>query len=79
MGSGLRMPSAFSLIPTRLSLSTKRTRTESEVRYGMIGLIALGMVYVCFTERSGDRVRIIHARRAEPWMVEEYEKQGKRI
>jgi uncharacterized DUF497 family protein len=53
--------------------------TESEVRYGMIGLIALGMVYVCFTERPADRVRIIHARRAKPWMVEEYEKQRKRI
>jgi uncharacterized DUF497 family protein len=53
--------------------------TESEVRYGIIGLIPLGMVYVCFTERSADRVRMIHARRAEPWMVEEYEKQRKRI
>jgi uncharacterized DUF497 family protein len=53
--------------------------TESEVRYGIIGLASLGMVYVCFTERPADRVRIIHARRAEPWMVEEYEKQRKRI
>ena len=53
--------------------------TESEVRYGIIGLATPGMVYVSFTERPPDRVRIIHARRAEPWMVEEYEKQRKRV
>ena len=78
---GVRFSEAVGVFadPNAFEFVDEAHTTESEIRYGIIGLIPLGMVYVCFTERSADRVRMIHARRAEPWMVEEYEKQRKRI
>lgn len=56
--------------------------TEDETRYAVVGLTArYGLVYLVFTEsESGGEVELhfITARRAEPWMVDEYEENKQR-
>jgi uncharacterized DUF497 family protein len=56
--------------------------TEEETRYVIIGLNArYGLVYLVFTELEADgeiELRFITARRAEQWMVEEYEENRRR-
>ena len=56
--------------------------TEEETRYAIIGLTArYGLVYLVFTELEADgeiELHFITARRAEPWMVEEYEENRRR-
>jgi uncharacterized protein len=51
--------------------------TAGETRYAIVGLTAqYGLVYLVFTEVEASvklELRFITARRAEPWMVEEYE------
>lgn len=46
--------------------------TVDEIRYVMIGMSSLGLLFVSFTHRD-DVVRLISARRAEKWMVKIYE------
>lgn len=46
--------------------------TADEIRYVMIGMSSLGLLFVSFTYRD-DVVRLISARRAEKWMVRVYE------
>jgi uncharacterized DUF497 family protein len=65
--------------PHALEFVDEDHSTGTETRYATIGLAAPGLVYVVFTERSGGRVRIIHARHAENWMVKEYEKQSRGV
>jgi uncharacterized DUF497 family protein len=64
--------------PHALEFVDDEHSTDLETRYATIGLAAPGLLFVVFTERFEDRVRIIHARRAETWMVRDYEKQSKR-
>lgn len=56
--------------------------TEDETRYAIIGLtVAYGLVYLVFTEsETGGEVGLhfITARRAESWMVDEYEENRQR-
>lgn len=48
--------------------------SEDEVRYTVIGLTAnYGLVFLVFTY-TDEKVRFITARRAENWMVKEYER-----
>lgn len=52
--------------------------TEAETRYAIIGLTAeYGLLYLVFTQLEAEgadlELHFITARRAEPWMVEEYE------
>src|SRR5215210_5465557 len=52
--------------------------TEDETRYAIIGLTAeYGLLYLVFTQLEAEgaesELHFITARRAEPWMVEEYE------
>ncbi len=52
---------------------------EKEARYGTIGKTAeYGLVVLVYTVTADDDIRFITARRAEKWMVREYEKQRKR-
>lgn len=44
-----------------------------ETRYALIGVCALGLVYVVFTEVEPGVMRIIHARRADRRMLKIYE------
>jgi uncharacterized DUF497 family protein len=56
--------------------------TADETRYAIVGLTArYGLVYLVFTEAEagvGLELRFITARRAEPWMVEEYEENRRK-
>ena len=56
--------------------------TESETRYSIIGLTAAyGLVYLVFTQLELDDqvdLHFVSARRAEPWMVKEYEENKQR-
>lgn len=56
--------------------------TEDETRFAIIGLTAhYGLAYLVFTQDdTGEQVALhfITARRAEPWMVDEYEENKKR-
>jgi uncharacterized protein len=48
--------------------------TEEETRFAIVGLTAqYGLVYLVFTEPRQDELHFVTARRAEPWMVTEYE------
>ena len=52
---------------------------EEEIRYGIIGKTAeYGLIVLIYTVTNDDDIRFITARRAEKWMVKEYEKQRKR-
>lgn len=57
--------------------------TETETRYAIIGLTAkYGLIYLVFTENEADaelELHFITARRAETWMVDEYEENKERI
>lgn len=49
--------------------------SASEIRYSVLGLtINYGLVFAVFTY-EGEKIRFITARRAEKWMVKEYEKR----
>lgn len=53
--------------------------TEDETRYAIIALTAAyGLVFLSYTEPASDEIHFITARRAEPWMVDEYEENRKR-
>jgi hypothetical protein len=48
--------------------------TEDETRFAIIGLTAqYGLIYLVFTEPGEGELHFVTARRAEPWMVTEYE------
>ena len=48
--------------------------SENEIRYTVVGLTSqFGLVFLVFTY-TGEKVRFITARRAENWMVKEYER-----
>ena len=49
--------------------------SENENRYSVIGLTAeYGLVFAAFTYTDNNQIRLITARRAEKWMVKQYEK-----
>jgi len=52
---------------------------DSETRSGIIGKTAeYGLVILIYKLLENDKVRFITARRAEKWMVKDYERQRKR-
>lgn len=52
--------------------------TQTEIRYGVVGKTAVyGLVVATYTATETE-IRFITARRAENWMVKEYEKRRKR-
>jgi uncharacterized DUF497 family protein len=51
---------------------------QTEERYIRIGLSSAGLLFVAYTERGTDTVRIIHARRAEKKFVRLYEEEKRR-
>jgi uncharacterized DUF497 family protein len=64
--------------PYALEFIDEAHSTEKEKRYAIIGLTGYGLVYLVYTEPMPDEVRFITARRAEPWMVDEYEENRER-
>jgi uncharacterized DUF497 family protein len=54
--------------------------TENEIRFNVIGkTINYGLVFVVFIYDNSDDIRLVTARKAENWMVNEYEKNRKRL
>jgi uncharacterized DUF497 family protein len=54
--------------------------TDDEIRFNVIGQSAIyGLVFIAFTYDASDDVRFITARKAESWMVKEYEENRKRL
>ena len=51
-----------------------RHSSINEIRYVMIGMSSIGLLFVSFIHRE-DTVRLISARRAEKWMVKIYEEK----
>ncbi len=49
--------------------------SDDEIRYSVVGLTAeYGLIIAIFTY-TGEDIRIITARRAEKWMVKQYEER----
>jgi uncharacterized DUF497 family protein len=54
--------------------------TDSEIRFNVIGQsINYGLVFVVFAYDESNDIRLITARKAENWMVKEYEENRKRL
>lgn len=54
--------------------------TDAEIRFAIIGLTSnYGLVYATYLYTNGSTIRFITARRAENWMVKEYEENRKRL
>lgn len=51
---------------------------DDETRYGIIGKTAAFGLVVLIYSVTGEQIRFITARRAEKWMIKEYEQQRKR-
>lgn len=50
--------------------------SESETRYSVVALTAeYGLTFAVFVYTKDENIRFITARRAEKWMVKEYERQ----
>lgn len=50
--------------------------SEDETRFATIGLTAqYGLIYAVYIEPNVDEIRFVTARRAEPSMVKEYDKE----
>jgi uncharacterized DUF497 family protein len=53
---------------------------SDDLRFAIIGLTAeYGLIYLVFSESDNDTIRFIKARRADRWMVNEYEEKRRRI
>lgn len=53
---------------------------DDEKRFAIIGLTAeYGLVYLVFTEVSETHLHFVTARKAENWMIKEYEQNRRRI
>ncbi len=49
--------------------------SDNETRYSVVGVTAqYGLIFAIFTY-TNDKVRLITARRAEKWMVKEYDRR----
>lgn len=65
--------------PFSIDFENAEHSDEDEIRYGVIGKSAeYGLIVLIYTVTDDDDIRFITARRAEKWMVREYEKQRKR-
>ncbi len=54
--------------------------TDDEVRFNIIGQTSsYGSVFVVFVYPEENKIRFISARKAENWMIKEYEENRKRL
>jgi len=50
--------------------------SDNEIRYSVIGLTTeYNLIFAIFTYTDNNEVRLITARRAEKWMVKQYERR----
>lgn len=67
------------MIPFALYLENFEHSTEIETRFNIIGKTAnYGFIFAAYAY-SENEIHFITARRAERWMVKEYEKKRKRL
>lgn len=53
--------------------------TDTEIRFAIIGLTAkYGLVYLVFTETTETELHFITARKAEKWMIKQYDESRSR-
>jgi uncharacterized DUF497 family protein len=65
--------------PYAVEYEDEEHSTDTETRYAVIALTArYGLTFLSYTEPEPDEAHCITARRAEPWMVDEYEENKKR-
>lgn len=66
--------------PLALEFMDVEHSSDDEVRFAIIGLTAhYGLIYAVYIASSDDEIRLVTARRAEPLMVKEYDKERGRI
>ena len=54
--------------------------TEDEIRFNIIGqTLNYGLIFAVFIHEDENYIRLISARKAENWMVKEYEENRKRL
>lgn len=54
--------------------------TDDEIRFNIIGkTLNYGLIFVAFIYTDENYIRFISARKAENWMVKEYEENRKRL
>ena len=54
--------------------------TDDEIRFDIIGQSSnYGLIFAVFTYEGENYIRLITARKAESWMVKEYEENRKRL
>ncbi len=65
--------------PYALELEDVEHSSDDHTRYAIIGLTAAyGLVFLSYTEPEDGELHFITARRAEQWMVDEYEENQQR-
>ncbi|MEQ1924415.1 MAG: BrnT family toxin [Pyrinomonadaceae bacterium] len=65
--------------PQAIEFIDEEHSDENETRYGIIGFTAeYGLTYLVFVEVDHETTRFITARKAERWMVRDYEKETRR-
>ncbi len=66
--------------PFAVEFTDEQHSTDEEIRFAIIGLTAeYGLIYLVFTEISETHLHFITARKAENWMVKDYEQNRSRI
>lgn len=66
--------------PNAIEFIDEQHSNENETRYGIIGLTAeYGLIYLVFVEVDEATIRFVTARKAERWMVNDYDKERRRI
>jgi len=61
--------------PRAVPFEDLKHSTQDEIRYMMIGMSSIGLLFVSFTYLD-EIVRLISARRAKKWMVKVYEDEN---
>lgn len=65
--------------PFSIDFTDEEHSAENETRYAKIAFTAeYGLVFLIYTEAEFENARFITARRAENWMVKEYERRKRR-
>jgi uncharacterized protein len=66
--------------PFAIEFIDEEHSTDEEIRFAIIGLTAeYGLVYLVFTETTETELHFITARKAENWMVKQYDENRSRI
>jgi len=73
---GVDFADAVGVLEDSFSLTIEDSDAEGEVRYITLGCDLLGRIlYVVWTERDPDTIRLISARKASPGQVRQYSRE----